>query len=104
MPTPARASPDANAAAASRWAGGPDCEPVKTATRTRGSAAVDAVDRLGDADRLVAALALDGHREHVLQAAGDLGDLGERGAGPHLRPDRHRGGEADLVEAVVHAH
>src|SRR4051812_28823395 len=34
MPTPASARPVANAAAASRWAGGPSWEPVKTAMRT----------------------------------------------------------------------
>ena len=62
----------AKAAAASRWAGGPYWDPVKTATRTTRSAAVLAGDPLGDADRLVAALALDGHGEDGLEPAGDL--------------------------------
>ena len=50
------------------------------------SAAVVAVDRLGDADRLVAALALDhdGHRE--LQPAGDLLDVLQRRGQPDLEP------------------
>src|SRR5690242_20529144 len=61
-------------------------------------------DPLGDADRLVAALALDGDGEGVLQAAGDLLHVLERHAGPDLRAHRYRGGEAHLVQAVVHAH
>src|SRR3954468_21504598 len=105
MPTPAWARPAAKAAAASRCAGGPAWDPVKTATRTRRSALGGvAVDRLGDADRLVAALALDRRAERRLQSAGDLLDTRERRGEPHLRPDRHGRGEAHLVQAVVHAH
>src|SRR3954469_11255553 len=104
MPTPARARSVAKAAAASRWDGGPSWDPVKTATRTPCSAPVGPGDPLGDADRLVAALALDGHGEGVLQPAGDLLGVLEHDPRPDLRADRHRRREAHLVQAVVHAH
>src|SRR3954463_2624962 len=104
MPTRARARSAAKAAAASRWDDGPDCEPVKTATRTPRSAPVGPADPLGDAHRLVAALALDGDGEGGLQAALDLLAVLEDDACPDLRADRHRRGEAHLVQAVVHAH
>src|SRR5688500_3483199 len=104
MPTPAFASSVANAAAASRWAGGPFCEPVKTATRTTPSAAVLPGDPLVDADRLVAALTLDGHREGVLQPAGHLLAVLEGDPSADLRADRHGRREPHLVQAVVHAH
>src|SRR5829696_5328568 len=103
MPTPARARSVAKAAAASAWAGGPACEPVKTATRTC-LAAVVAVHRLRDADRLVAALALDDAGEGELLAAGDVLDVRQRGGQPHLRAHGDRRGKAHLVQAVVHAH
>src|SRR4051794_38928380 len=113
MPIPARARSVAKAAAAREWDGGPAWDPVKTAMRTpltlvgraarpgigtsspgssrkggrRGSYApssgVGQGDPLGDADRLVAALALDGDGEGVLQTAGDLLHVLER----HPRPD-----------------
>src|SRR5215213_1001743 len=98
MPTPALARSRANSAAAALCDGGPACDPVKTAIRTIRSAAVVAVDRLGDADRLVAALALDDRRQGELQAAGHLLDVLEARRQPHLRADRHGGGEADLVQ------
>src|SRR3954464_5603016 len=104
MPTPASARRAANAAAASRCDGGPDCEPVKTAMRTGRSAAVVPVDRLRDADRLVAALALDDAGEGELQSAGDLLDVGQRRLHPHLGAHRNRRGEPHLVQAVVYAH
>src|SRR5215211_286384 len=104
MPTPALTSSVAKAAAAARWDGGPSCDPVKTAMRTRGSAAVVAVDRLGDADGLLAALALDDGRQRELQPAGELVDALQARAQPDLRADRHRRGEAHLVQAVVDAH
>ena len=43
-------------------------------------------------------------RDGVLQPAGDLLHVLERHPRPHLRPDRHGRGEADLVQALVHAH
>src|SRR5687767_2058507 len=104
MPTPAVARSVAKEAAASRWAEGPFCEPVKTAMRTSASAAVLAGDPLGDADRLVAALALDGDGEDVLESAGDLLGRLEGDPGADLRADRHRRGEPHLVQAVVHPH
>src|SRR3954451_6673317 len=61
-------------------------------------------DPLGDADRLVAALALDGDGEGVLQPAGGLLHVLERRPRPDLGADRHGRGEAHLVQAVVHAH
>src|SRR4051794_8496995 len=112
-PIPARARSVAKAAAACRWDGGPAWDPVKTAMRTpptlgrgpgRRSAAVGAEDQLGDADRLLAALALDDRADGQLQPAGDLGDVVERRGEPDLRAHRHRCGEPDLVQAVVHAH
>src|SRR5688572_1708993 len=104
MPTPAFARSVAKAAAAARWDAGPACDPVKTATRTDPSAAVLPGDPFGDADRLVAALALDGDREDGLEATGHLLDVLERDPGPDLRPDRYGSGEPHLVQAVVHAH
>src|SRR3954447_21803733 len=104
IPTPERASSEAKAAAAFRCDGGPDCEPVKTATRTPRSAPVGPGDPLGDADRLVAALALDGDGEGVLQPAGDLLAVLEHDPGTDLGAHRHRRGETDLVQAVVDAH
>src|SRR4051794_19004472 len=104
MPTPALARPVAKAAAAAAWDDGPACDPVKTAIRTGRSAAVVAVDGLGDADRLVAALPLDGGGEGQLQPAGELLDVLEGGGEPNLRAHRHRRGEAHLVEAVVDGH
>src|SRR4051795_3635037 len=104
MPTPAPARSAAKTAAASRWDGGPSWDPVKTATRTPGSARVGPADPLGYAARLVAALALDGDGEGVLHPAGDLLAVLEHDPRADLRADRHRGGEADLVQAVVHAH
>src|SRR5215211_3425608 len=104
MPTPAPARSRAKAAAAAACAGGPSWEPVKTATRIPPSAAVVAVDRLGDADRLVAALALDDGGQRQLQAAGDLLDVLQARGQAHPRADRHRRREAPLVQAVVHAH
>src|SRR5688500_10992454 len=109
MPTPAPARSRANAAAAAACDGGPAWDPVKTAMRigsggTRPSAAVVTEDPFGDADRLGAALTLDGHDEGELQAAGDLLDVLERDRGADLRADRHRRREAHLVQAVVHAH
>src|SRR5215207_11396146 len=104
MPTPASARPVAKAAAAARWDSGPDCDPVKTAIRTMRSAPVLPGDPLGDADRLVAALALDGHRVGGLQPAGDLLDVLERDPAADLRTDRHGCREPDLVQAVVHPH
>src|SRR3954470_1037704 len=68
------------------------------------SSGVGQGDPLGDADRLVASLALDGDGEGVLQPAGDLFHVLERHPCPDLRADRHRRGEPDLVQAVVHAH
>src|SRR4051794_34870615 len=104
MPTPAFASPVAKAATASVWDGGPSCDPVKTAMRTGGSASVVAVDGLGDADGLVAALALDDRGQGQLQTARDLLDALQRGGQPHLRADRYRRGESHLVQPVVDAH
>src|SRR3954447_2030518 len=116
IPTPARARPAAKAAAALRCDGGPDCEPVKTATRTPRSAPVGPGDPLRDADRLfappplrdadrlVAALELDGDGKGVLQPAGDLLAVLEHDPGTDLGADRHRRGETDLVQAVVDAH
>src|SRR5687768_14715830 len=104
MPTPAFARSVAKAAAASAWEDGPAWEPVKTAMRTPRSAAVVAVDRLGDADRLVAALALDDGGQRQLQSAGDLLDRLQARRQPDLRAHGHRRREAHLVEPVVDAH
>src|SRR5829696_3229445 len=100
MPTPASARSRAKAAAAAACDGGPACDPVKTAIRTMRSAAVVAVDRLGDADGLVPALPLDDGGQGQLQTTGDLLDRLQGGGQPDLRADRHRRGEAHLVQAV----
>ena len=54
--------------------------PAASALTPPCGSAVDAEDRLGDADRLVAALALDDDGDGDLQAAGDLLDVLERRA------------------------
>src|SRR4051795_10524991 len=98
MPTPAPARSAAKTAAASRWAAGPAWDPVKTATRTPGSARVGPADPLGDADGLVAALALDGDGERVLHPARDLLAVLEHDPRADLGADGHRGGEARSEE------
>src|SRR3954465_12231003 len=101
MPTRASARSRAKAAAAAACDGGPAWDPVKTAMRlgtatrvgkgrTRASAPVVAEDRLGDADRLVAALALHDGGQHELPTARDFLDRLQAGGDPDLRADRHR--------------
>ena len=109
MPTPASASSRAKVAAAAACDGGPAWDPVKTAIgvgsgETRPSAAVVAEDPFGDADRLVATLALDARGEGQLQPAGKRRDVGEPRGEPELRADRDRRGEPHLVQAVVDTH
>ncbi|CAM5489190.1 hypothetical protein STENM223S_01510 [Streptomyces tendae] len=65
---------------------------------------VVAGDRLGDAHRLVAALALHGEGDAHLDTTGDVLDAGDRRRGAQARADRYGGGETDLVGAVVNAH
>ena len=68
----------------------------------RGSAGVDAHDGLGDADRLLGALALEGDLEDVTWAPPGMSSTSLTfGAHADLRGDRHRRREADLVEPVV---
>src|ERR1700761_9816319 len=66
--------------------------------------AVEAGHRLKHADRLVRALALDDPGDRELQPALDLLDVEEGGGQPDLGSHRHRRGETDLGETVVHTH
>src|SRR3954469_9987871 len=63
-----------------------------------------AADRLGDADRLVAALALHPDFVGELGAALDALELDQREVAAQAAAARHRRRETDLVEAVVDAH
>src|SRR5690349_12739007 len=65
------------------------------------AAAEEAHERLGDADRLLAAVDLERERGRHLDAAGDVVDGGDRRAHADSAADRERGREAHLVEAVV---
>src|SRR5690348_12915592 len=70
--------------------------------RVSGGSLVEAEDGLGDADRLVAAVALDDGVDGELGAAGDVVERGQGGGGAHPGPGRYGGGEAHLAEPVVH--
>src|SRR5580704_4906010 len=61
-------------------------------------------DRLGDADRLVLAGALEAHQECDVSAAGPGLDALQGQAQPDPIPDRERSGEADPVEPVIDHH
>src|SRR6476659_9681199 len=67
------------------------------------AARVEAHQLLGDADRLLAALALEGLRDLHLDPARDVVDALEGRAHAHARVDRQGRREADAVVAVVDA-
>src|SRR5688572_8078350 len=70
---------------------------------TATSAGVDTAQRLCDADRLVAALALEGQEHRDLRAARDVVDALKLHPHADLRAHRERCREAQLVEPVVDA-
>src|SRR5215218_3872998 len=70
-------------------------------SRAAGSALVDARERLGDADRLVAALALERDLDGHLRAARDVLERLELRVHADTAADGQRRREADLVEPVV---
>jgi hypothetical protein len=59
-------------------------------------------DRFGDADGFVGGTAFDGRCDHDLDAAADVLGRDYLGPEPDLRSHGDRGGEPDLVQAVVH--